>query len=90
MHANQSAMLRDESSLALDGPLGREARTGQGGGQPPGGFVLMDVTGFQLDYVHLRRLPDAFEVAAPQDCSLAQVRAEVVDQDPAVDVTSLG
>ncbi len=90
MHANQSAMLRDESSLALDGPLGREVGTRQGGGQPSRGFVLVHVAGFELDQVHLGCLADAFEVAAPQDCSLAQVRAEVVDQDPAVDVTSLG
>jgi hypothetical protein len=48
------------------------------------------VTRLELDQVHLGLLADALEVPAAQDRSLAKVGAEVVDQHPAVDVTSLG
>jgi hypothetical protein len=50
----------------------------------------MHVTWLELDKVHLAGLPDTLEVAPAQDRSLAQVRAEIVDQHPAVNVTSLG
>jgi hypothetical protein len=50
----------------------------------------MHVTWLELDKVHLVGLPDTLEVAPAQDRSLAQVRAEIVDEHPAVNVTSLG
>jgi hypothetical protein len=70
--------------------LRRKAGTRQGRGQPSRGLVLVHVTRLELDQVYLGRLADAFQVAASQNRSLAQVGAEVVDQDPAIDVTSLG
>jgi hypothetical protein len=48
------------------------------------------VAWLELDQVYLGCLADALEVPASQYSPLAQVWAQVVDQDPAVDVTSLG
>jgi hypothetical protein len=79
----------DQSSLALDGRLRLEAGSRQGGCQPSRSLVLMEVAWLQLDKVDLARLPDALEVPASKHCPFAQIRAEVVDQHPPVDVTSL-
>jgi hypothetical protein len=79
-----------QSSLALDRWLRFKARPRQGNGQSPGRFVLVKVAGFELDQVHLTLLPDALEVPASEDRTLAKVRAKVVDEHPTVDVASPG
>jgi hypothetical protein len=83
-------MLRDQPGLTLDRSLRYESGTQEGVCQPSRRFVLMHVTWLELDKVHLVGLPDTLEVAPAQDRSLAQVRAEIVDEHPAVNVTSLG
>ena len=50
----------------------------------------MKVAGLELDQVYLMLLPDALEVPASEDRTLAQVWAEVVDEHPTVDIASLG
>jgi hypothetical protein len=67
-----------------------QAGTRKGCRQPSRGVVLVQVTSFELDQVHLGRLADTLEVPASQHSSLTKIGAEVVDQHPAVDVTSLG
>jgi hypothetical protein len=83
-------MPSDQPSLALDWWLRLEARSRQGEGQPPGCLILVKVAGLELDDMHLRLLPDTFQVTASKYRPLAQVRAEVVDEHPTVDVASLG
>ena len=83
-------MARDQSSLALDWWLRLEARSRQGEGQPPGCLILVKVAGLELDQMYLMLLPDALQVPASEDRTLAQVWAEVMDEHPTVDVASLG
>src|SRR5712671_3577194 len=79
----------DQPSLALHRSLRFEARTRQGGRQSLRGLVLVEVAGFELDEVHLAGLPDLLEMPASEDRPLAQVRAKIVNEHAAVDVTSL-
>lgn len=80
----------DQASLALHRSLRLEARTPKGVGQAQGRFVLMKIARFELDKVYLARLPDSLEVPAAEHGPLAQVRAQVVNQHAAVDVTPFG
>ena len=80
----------DQTSLALHRSLRLEARTRKGVGQAPSRFVLMKIARFELDKVYLARLPDSLEVPATEHRSLAKVRAEVMNQHTAVDVTPFG
>lgn len=79
----------NQSSLALQWRLRLEAGSRQGGCEPSRSLVLMEIAWLQLDKVDLARLPDTLEVPASEHGPLAQFRAEVVDQHPSVDVTSL-
>jgi hypothetical protein len=83
-------MRGDQSSLALHRSLRLDAGTREGGGQAPRRLVFMNVAWFELDEVYLAGLPDSLEVPAAEHRSLAQVRAKVVNQHAAVDVTPLG
>ncbi|TMF10518.1 MAG: hypothetical protein E6I29_09405 [Chloroflexi bacterium] len=73
-------MTRDDARLALHRRLGLEARPGERHGEPSPSLVLVQVAGLELDDVDLAALPQACEVLFAQDCPLAQVRAEVVDE----------
>jgi hypothetical protein len=73
-------MRGDEARLALHWWLRFEAGAGQRSGEPPSGFVLMNVTSLQLDDVDFSRLLDTRQVLGGQNCPLAQVGAQIVDQ----------
>ena len=80
----------DQPGLALHRSLRLEARACERGGQALGRLVLVEVPRLELDQVHLVGLPDTFQVPPAKHGPLAQVRAQVMNQDAAVDVTPLG
>jgi cysteinyl-tRNA synthetase len=79
-----------QARLALHGRSREEAGTRQGGRKPPGCLVFVEITRFKLHQVHLGGLANPLQVTASEHGPLAQVRPEVVDEHPSVDVTSLG
>ena len=80
LYAHEPAVGGRQASLALHRGLGLEPRSREGRGQPKRGGVLVEVARVQLHHVNIARLLDAGEVQRGEDCALAQVGTQVVDQ----------
>ena len=89
-HSHQPAPLRDQPRLALHWGLRLQVGGRQRCGQPPGRQILVQVAGFELDNMNFAEGPHSVEVAARKGSAFAEVGAQVVDEDAAVDVGDRG
>ena len=88
--ADQAPAGRHQPDLRLGRPARFQPGTADGGGQPDGGGVLVQVRRLQLRHMELDQAPQAVEMPRPEHGSLPQVGAQVVGQHAARDLRLRG